>query len=587
MNAVRSLMLLFAVLLVACDGYYHTYGDGALYDQGAGDLQVDITPDVLTPDTVMSPPVIDKVIDAGQDGTALVGENVDLSGSNFGTNCGVLLGTIKAEVVSSSQVDLRFQTPEGVPVGQNSGTLSCDNGSAAFQLTVGRHHLVTVPDKDRVVVLTETSPGKIVDSTKRVTFTSPDRVVLSDDSAVAYVATERNLIKAPKIGMIDVVAAGGPKLLSTSVPYSELVKMPIYGMAVAADAPVLAVAGGLYVLFYDISDPQKPVKKGKIQFVTLIPGKNLPQILAGFFIDVALSPDGKTAVLLDGAADQIHIYNISDMAKPLAVQTKISISAGTSSKPIVSIPGISGLLGLLKVRGGSAQDVEISPDGNRIIVLAGGGIGALLPETFTLDLKNTTISVWDRIANAYLTKLEYLKDAHFPNNVVFAPSGDAFVSSVSSSTALLTKVLFQIAVMALVGGGSLDLKDLATLLFTNFTDLIDIIKAAWQGKLFDLGGLHKVVNNKASQGSFSHIPYIQGGMCATYDGSVLLSAGQGWYVDIKLGFPKIVERFTLQYNLGVTVHDLKAKKYSFLNFYTWKIPMLLPPWFFGQAACQR
>jgi hypothetical protein len=434
-------------------------------------------------------------------------------------------------------------------------------------------------------VLQETAPGTIVDSKLRVTVGNPDGVVLSDDSAVAYVATERNLLKAASVSVVDVVAAGGPKVVGT-VPYSPAVKMPIYGLDTAASAPVLALATGLQVLFFDISDPRQPRQAGSVQLVTVTPGGPLPQISAGFFIDVALSADGKKALLLDGAADTLHVYDISTLAKPRLVRNKIKVSAGTSARPVISIPGISGLLGALKVQGGSAMEVALSPDGTRAMVLAGGGIGALVPETFNLNLNNTTISVWDLTTNAYYNKLEYLRQAHFPNNLIYAPSGDAYVSSLSSATAVLTKVIFQVAVLALTGGG-LDLKDLGSLLFSSFNDVIDVIRAAWQGKLFDLGGLHRVVDHKASKGSFKHIPYIQGGMCATYDRRVLLSAGQGWIVEIEFGFPQLVKKFVFKYDLGVTLHDLQQKKYKYLSLYAWKIEMLLPPWFFGQAACQQ
>jgi hypothetical protein len=50
-----------------------------------------------------------------------------------------------------------------------------------------------------------------------------------------------------------------------------------------------------------------------------------------------------------------------------------------------------------------------------------------------------------------------------------------------------------------------------------------------------------------------------------------------------------VKKFEFKYDLGVTVHDLTKGKssYKYLSLYSWKAAMLLPPWFFGDAACQQ
>ncbi len=583
------LLLALVMALAACDedGVFVDLSDGGAGELGAGDLGgLDLQPD-QAPDTVAPPPSISSVTDRAKDGVAVVGEYVDIVGLNFGGGCTVTLGGKSGKVISQSQTDLAFQTPEGIPVGANAGVLTCPNGTATFTVNVTRYHLVTVPDRDRIAVLQEATPGDIKKRSGEVKFTDPDPIVLSNDSAVAYVATERNLAKKPKVGMVDLVAAGGPKLLSSSVTVKQTITLPIFGLAAAADAPVLAVATGLQVILYDITDPRSPQAKGTIKFLSITPGGPVPKITTGFFIDVDLSPDGKTAVVLDGAADQIHLFDITNLSSPKATSTKIKVSGGASTKPVVDIPVISGLLGQLKVQGGASQKVAFSPGGAQVSALAGGGIGALVPETFTLDLSNSTVTVFDVQTNAYITKLEALPKAHFPNSLAYEPKGDLYVSALSSATALLTKVLFQIGVMAALGGGSIDLSSLASLLFKNYKDLLKVIEAAWNGNLFDLGGVYKVTGGKAK--GFTHIPYIQGGMCATYDGTRLVSASQGWTIDIDLGFPKIVKKFVFKYDLGVTIHDLTKSKasYKYTSLYSWKAAMLLPPWFFGEAACQQ
>ena len=586
--ALLALILMFVTTTPACDEATNPVADGSPADILWPDMgDRDLASDAVTSDTTMPAPTITSVQDKGNDGVTVVGEHVQLSGANFGGGCTTTLGGKTALVISQSQQDLTLQTPEGIPVGTNAGVLTCPNGAASFSLSVTRYHLVTIPDRDRIAVLQEATPGDIKKRTKEVTFSDPDVIVLSSDSAVAYVATERNLTKKPKIGIVDIVASGGPALQTQGVTVKQVITLPIFGLATAADAPVLAVANGLQVIFYDTTDPRAPVSKGTIQFVTVTPGGPVPQITTGFFIDVAFSPDGKTAVILDGAADHIHVYDISNLAKPKLTSSKIKISGGASTKPVLDIPVISGLLGALKVQGGSAMKVVFAPTGDQVAALAGGGLGALIPETFNLSLDNTTVSIFDVQTNAYVAKLESLKKAHFPNNLAYVPKGELYVSTLSSATALLTKVIFQIAVMAALGGGSIDLSSIGSLLFKSYKDLISIIEAAWKGKLFDLGGIYSLSSGKVK--AFWHIPYIQGGMCATYDSKVLLSAGQGWTVKLEFGFPQIVKKFEFKYDLGVTIHDLTKGQasYKYLSLYSWKAAMLLPPWFFGDAACQQ
>ena len=583
-------LLVLALPLPACDEETNAVTDGGAADILWPDFTAgDLTHDALAPDTVAPPPTITKVQDLGNDGVTIVGEYVQLTGTNFGGGCTVTLGAKSTVVKSQSQQGLTFQTPEGIPVGTNAGVLTCPNGTATFSLDVNRYHLVTIPDRDRIAVLQETSPGVITRRTKEVTFSSPDVVVMSSDSAVAYVATERNLAKTPKIGIVDIVASGGPALTTQGVTVKQTIVLPIFGMATAADAPVLAVANGLQVIFYDTTDPRAPVAKGKVQFVTVTPGGPAPKITTGFYIDVALSPDGKTAALLDGASDKVYIFDITNLAKPTDTKTSFKASGGASTKPVLDIPVISGLLGGLKVQGGSAMKVAFAPNGDEVAALAGGGLGALIPETFNLSLNNSTVTIFDVKTNAFVANLTSLTKAHFPNNLAYQANGDLYVSALSSATALLTKVIFQIAVMAALGGGSIDLSSIASLLFQNYKDIISIIESAWNGKLFDLGGLYTVSSGKVK--AFWHIPYIQGGMCATYDAKNLLSAGQGWTVKLELGFPKLVKKFEFKYDLGVTIHDLtKASTKAsakYVSLYSWKAKMLLPPWFFGDAACQQ
>lgn len=562
-------------------------GLDGLVDQGADETSLDAAP---LPDAVL-PPQITGIQEEGADGVAVVGERIWLLGQSFGPNCAVAFGKLPALVLSASAVDLRFQVPEGIDVGQHKPTLSCDNGETDFDLKVQRYHLVTAPALDRVAVLDELSPNVIADSLKRVVFKSPEPVVLSHDSAVAFVGTAATAFDTPRVGIIDLVTAGGPTLQGVGVPHAEPVKLPIFGLAAAADAPLLAVAGGLYVVLYDTTDPRKPARVGAIQLVKVTPGKPLPELSAGFFTRVALTPDGKTAAVLDGAADELSIYDVSAPAQPKLLHGKIKVSAGTSAAPGISLP-LSGLLKAIKVKGGSAQDLALSPDGKQAVVLSGGGIGALLPETYNLELHNSAVSVVDLATGTHVVKLKTLPEAHVPNAVTWAPgagggggNGAAFVSSMSSASAVLIKILFSLGVNALIGGG-LDLTTVGSILLKNFKDAIDVAKAAWQGTLFQLGGLHRV---SAGAVSFSQLPQLQAGACATHDGARLLAAAQGWIVDIRFGGVTIVKSFSFKYVLGVSVHDLAGAKggASFHELFPWQAKLLLPPWSFGRAACQQ
>jgi hypothetical protein len=581
-RAAATLAALAALSGSGCGDSLNTAMDLGLVDQGAGEALSDTEP---SPD-VLAPPRVTGIQEEGADGVAVVGERIWLLGQSFGPNCAVAFGKAPALVLSASAVDLRFQVPEGVDVGQHKPTLSCDNGETNFDLKVQRYHLVTAPALDRVAVLDELNPNVITDSQKRVVFKSADPVVLSHDSAVAYVGTSATAFDAPKVGIIDMVSAGGPTLQSAGVPHAEALKLPVFGLATAAEAPLLAVAGGLYVVLYDTTDPRKPTRAGAIQLVNLTPGKPLPEISAGFFTRVALTPDGKTAAVLDGAADELSIYDVSAPAQPKLLYGKIKVSAGTTAAPGISLP-LSGLLKSIKVKGGSAQDLALSPDGKQAVVLSGGGIGALLPETYNLELHNSAVSVVNLSSGTHVVKLKTLPEAHVPNAVTWAPGagGGVFVSSMSSASAVLIKILFSLGVNALIGGG-LDLTTVGSILLKNFKDAIDVAKAAWQGTLFQLGGLHHVT---AGAASFSQLPQLQAGACATHDGTRLLAAAQGWIVDIRFGGVTIVKSFSFKYVLGASVHDLSGAKggASFHELFPWQAKLLLPPWSFGRAACQQ
>ncbi len=554
---------------------------------GAGDV-IDAGADEGTPDLPASPSV-SHVIDNDGDGAAVVGEWIGVAGQHLDGACSVRLGTAQARVIAVSSEEIQLQVPEGIPVGRQRPIIACDGGETSFELTVRRYHLVSMPAGHQVAVLEEASPGQISDTSMRLDVPDAEWLALSDDSAVAYVGTAASATAAPAIRVIDLTAAGGPALLPGEVSDNGSVRMPVFGLATAGDAPVLAVARGLHVTLYDISEPRRPVAVGAIRSVSIDTGGALPEIDAGFLTKVALGPDGTRAVVLDGAADQISVHDISTPSAPLVIHEGIVISDGSPVRPMVDlpIPLLSGALGLIKVRGGSAQALALSGDGQTAAVLAGGGLGALVPETYNLDLDNSTISVIDVRRGAHRVERLSLPEAHVPSDVAFMPDGAIYVTSMSSDSAVLLTILFKIGVGALVGGG-LDLATVASTLLGSFTNVIDIAKAAWNGTLFHLGGLHHVVASASGIKVIDRkLGYVQGGLCVTYDGERMVAASQGWKVNIGFGVPRLVEHFDFAYELAATIHDPARTSQRELSLSTWQARMLLPPWSFGQAACQQ
>ena len=199
MLLVRVRCLAFLLFVAGCGG-----ATGSTVD-AAGDTLVAEGPRADRPAAdALPPPRVTSVTDTGKDGDAVVGEVVLLEGESFGPGCKVRFGTVEARVISHAQVELRFQVPEGIPVGAHQPTLACGNGSTSFKLGVRRYHLVTLPPADRIAVLGETAVGQIQDTKRRLVLADADRVALSNDSAVAYVGSSTSAAKAPTVGIVGI-----------------------------------------------------------------------------------------------------------------------------------------------------------------------------------------------------------------------------------------------------------------------------------------------------------------------------------------------------------------------------------------------
>ncbi len=541
-------------------------------------------------------PQIFDVTDLGQDGMATIGEWVRIRGENLDTNCAVLFDTLIPAALRNVQTNsIEFQVPEGIAVGEKDILLRCKEGIKDFTLDVTRYVLVALPQDGEVAVLEEVEEGLFDDVGYRIIFQDVEHVMLSHDSSHSYISTGKLSIKLlnPAVGIVDMTAGGGPQLLPVNILREKDIQLPITSLATSPDFPLLAISDGISVDFYDITTPSVPLYKNTITFFETKFSNVIPEVHVNFFVDVAINSLGDRACLLDGAGDRLRIFDITDIMNPKEIHDPIKISNGDQGVSVpIEIPiDIPGLGNTITVGTGVAQEVEISPDGLKAVVLSGGGLGAMVPETYNLNLKNTTISVVNTLNGEYINQLEYLEKAQFPFKIGFSQTGDAYVSAFGSQSFVLLQILFEIGKIIVVTGG-LDLPSLATIFFDHFKDFIDIVLSAFNGSLFHLGAVYQLKDgvSAANGGYFETWPYAYGGLDTTYDDRFFLASGGGFRLDLQLQFSlQFVKKFEGKLDFGFTQYPFAEKKdgAEYFGLTPIRADILLPPYGFGEVSIQK
>lgn len=244
------------------------------------------------------PLVLNKPLKKGpSDGVAVVGELLVIRGKNLGKQPQVNFGARAMAVLARTEDGgIVVRAPAGTTPGKLNITVSHGKGAASFPMELRRYGLAIVPGVPGVLVLKVGARGIQV-MPKPLIATAPGFVELDRYGTVAYVTTGG---KAPRLVVIDLAEAGGPK----EITQRKLGLWKVLGLSVATKAKVAVVVHEKAIVLFDLEDPRDPMRYNPARFP--------PGVLKAGVVDVALSPDGKTLAVLVKQKNSVVLFDVSD-----------------------------------------------------------------------------------------------------------------------------------------------------------------------------------------------------------------------------------------------------------------------------------
>lgn len=256
-------------------------------------------------------PKIDKVQDLGSvplilnkplkkgasDGVAVVGELLVIRGKNLGKQPQVSFGAKAMSVLARTEDGgIVVRAPTGTTPGKLNITVSHGRGASSYPMELRRYGLAVIPGLPGVQVL-NVGAGGIQVLPKPLIATAPGFVELDRYGTVAYVTTGG---KAPRLLVIDLAAAGGPK----EITQHKVGLWKVLGLSVASQAKVAIVVQEKAIVMFDLEDPRDPMRHNPARFP--------PGVLKAGVVDVQLSPDGKTLAVLVKQKNSVVLFDVSD-----------------------------------------------------------------------------------------------------------------------------------------------------------------------------------------------------------------------------------------------------------------------------------
>ncbi len=233
----------------------------------------------------------------GSDGVAVVGELLVIRGKNLGKQPQVMFGTRAMSVLArTADGGIVVRAPAGATPGKLSISVSHGRGASSYPMELRRYGLAIVPGLPGVRVL-EVGASRVVVLPKPLLATAPSFVELDRHGTVAFVTTGG---KAPRLLVIDLAAAGGPR----EVTQRGLGQWKVLGLAVASRAKRAVVVHEKAILIFDLEDPRDPLRFNPARF---------PKgVLEAEVVDVKLSPDGRTLAVLVKRNNSVVLFDVSD-----------------------------------------------------------------------------------------------------------------------------------------------------------------------------------------------------------------------------------------------------------------------------------
>lgn len=236
------------------------------------------------------------------DNVAVVGEAVVIRGTNLGRQPTVMIGQKPVSVLARLEDGgILVRVPPGLEPGSLPVTVSHRRGAGRSTITVRRYALAASPWTDAVSILEV--GAKKARLTKR-TIAAPNVEAMASHrfGAAAYLISGDGKGSAT-LHVVDLAAKTGPATTMTRKSGTG----KIVGLAAAshADTAVSVVGGSLHI--WDLESPLAPSAWDPVE----IPSKLAAQSMT----DIALSPDGKTAVFLLSKSNAFVLADIGDPAR--------------------------------------------------------------------------------------------------------------------------------------------------------------------------------------------------------------------------------------------------------------------------------
>lgn len=290
----RPLPLLAAILLLSCTppDPWKIVSKMDL-DAPSGEPKITGVTDLGSVPLIMNKPLRR----AEADGVAVVGELLVIRGKNLGRQPTVSFGTKPMAVLArTADGGIVVRAPHASTPGDQRILLTNDRGSSSFPMTLKRYGLAVVPGLPGIQVLDVTVQG-VKPVGQPLLATAPGHLALHKDGSVAYASTGG---RSPSLLVIDLAAAGGPKVIAQR----KLGQWKVLGLAVASEAKRLVAVHEKAMVIFDLDDPRDPLRFNPARFP--------PGVVKAGVADLQLSPDGKTLAVLVEQGNALVLFDISD-----------------------------------------------------------------------------------------------------------------------------------------------------------------------------------------------------------------------------------------------------------------------------------
>ena len=522
-----------------------TVNQGGVADSATLDVEVR-----FPPPTLLGP-------DAGADDAAVIGEWITLEGRGFREDNlpdVSFEGVDAPNVVLLSEFEIAVQVPPTTPSGNGDLVVDFpyeDEADGVFTVWVTRYGLATDAWRGRVNIVEFGLGDEAAPLSQSIELDEAAVVAMGGDGSFALVGDARYAANlAPTVAVVDMTADFQPVVVAE---LEDIGVGPLHGIAIAKDVPIAVITdlGGFSLV--DLSDPTDPQIIGtreEFEFSDLAPTA------------VALNADATKLALLSTFNDRVRFY-------------EINTTGVIYSQDWVSTPE-------------GAQDMVVHPETGYLVVLGGGGEGAIPPD---FDLGNTGLAVYDwegfEPENVHGPGV-YMGTgaAPVPIDLAVGPSGTAYVTTFDQNTGDV------IGALGDIGSNPSDL--------SAWVDLVDGITNLSLGAVQPLSGTldGSLVEEEALFAPFG----FQGGVGVRYDERVYISTvvGLGTTLEVFNGDDILYLALDIDYGLAIgnlvtgnvqtfPLFNQAVVEYDdfVLNYDLGPVTgLLLPPWALGDVAIQ-